>query len=1434
MGLDSTLGYAFFALVVVQVLLTLLQAVNCATTRRSGPINKGQRWSVAGSLAILCHVVLILISLLTVTLSIGSHRYEFRHPQQYMTEGVFIASLLALTRRCISNVSVWEVSYCGAAFVIWTLKTLLCPLRAQLELVIPALYLIALIATMGVSWTVSDSMHPSALHPISSAPIVPWFTLSWLDGLLFEASRGPISASGLWEPGQGLSVSLKGDDSGAGGVWDDWSRPIAHKVSESLTSLLLRTSPGLLLSSAAFGAVDIVMVFSQPFLLRSLLEHRNAVSAISLFLITLIGGVTEAHMKYQLRIIGIKVRAALTTAICDNGLMDEQSSSAPDPSVLMEVDLPHIFEFIENYHIAWMAPLQVLLGLGALVYILDVWSVLSGLAASITLFLIVQVLMAKIQALMYRIMSAKDVRVELVTQVLHQAKQLKLAALQTLYGRKVWDARDREMSLTASMAKLNASVVSLMSLTSASLMLFSLTVFIFRGGPLQSEVLFPALAFLFNITRSFGIFTQIVMRYQACLTGLNRIRDMLTGKEMEQLDQVHRYSNNSVSTSDSAESRHPRVRLKDCALHPQGVPIDQSSKPLLSNCSLEAAQGELIVIAGPVGSGKTTIIRALVENQDPVSGGLEVQGTVAYAPQQPFIIRGTVRENILFGLSFDPTLYERVLKATCLRDDLFRMPSGDSNVLGGLGVAISGGQKSRIGLARTLYARRQIVILDDPLAAVDPKVSAALVKNVLGPDGLLQNSIRIVCSNSSPLFRAADRLYVIKGSTLEETTAAELANMFPPVNKPESSPADGPGSTSSTTITASLNSDGAFQYGSLPAAKLATSVRTYEVREDDDLMNEETPLVVNAANGGDVSHGSERVAFRHYLRFMALAKRGGWLIVILLAATAKCLDVVGVYFLKLAAEQNEQTGTRPTLQLALFGLCGLFSATVSGSFVFAAYFLCLIPVSEAVHSELTTNVLATKLRFFETTPVGSILNCFTNDMQKLDSSVNGGMMTLAGILVTCSSSILVILVTSILSAVYLLPIGAFYFSVQAYYLSACRQLRYLENVARGPILDSVAEVYNGKAVINAFGQLSTFSQRARKAIDEHTRIWGPFLALDAWLLMRLQLLASIVQLLSAGLLIWLAVSPSTLGLVMNFIVQITSQFNVLVQARATLEADFTSVLRIWDMAALEPECSHEKREDDYVPRNWPEHAAIHFESFSMGYDPQGPLCLRNIDLDIAPGEHVAIVGRTGAGKSSVATSLLRGIGPEVVRAGRILIDGVDISRMSIERLRRSITLMTQDPLLFTGSLRDNLDPERTKSDAELEKSIQECQLDQVLGVAPGEDVLNARITNDSLSSGQIQTIALARAMLSHNSIIVLDEVTASMSSALSAATTNVIRSKFRNCTLLSITHDMASALAYDKVLVLQAGQVAEFDAPAALLNDDSSVFSQLVAESDLE
>jgi ABC-type multidrug transport system fused ATPase/permease subunit len=402
------------------------------------------------------------------------------------------------------------------------------------------------------------------------------------------------------------------------------------------------------------------------------------------------------------------------------------------------------------------------------------------------------------------------------------------------------------------------------------------------------------------------------------------------------------------------------MSMHGCDISFQDSP-DASSKPILRDCNLQASPGSLLVVSGAVGCGKTTLIRCIIGAVKPASGELSLTGgsgsgsesgtlRIAYAPQKPFLISGTIRENILFGLPLDGPFYEEVLPAVSLKLDLARLPDGDATRLEGAEATLSGGQRARIALARVVYARREVVVLDDPLAAVDAKVRAHLVERVLGPRGILRDTLRIVTTSSDSLMAQVDVLYVVRDGTLCEAARPQLVHQ-----------------------------------------------KAVDVSQDTSSQSEHPHAVATRRSG----YGSI-------------------------------------------------TGPAPT----------------------------------ALIQAATSN-----------TSLGQILNRFTNDINKIDSSVSGGLISLVALFVTATASILVIIAATPLSIMYLPPIGSVYFAIQAHYQNACRQLRRLEMLARGPILNTASEMRVGAVVIQTFNQQDNFRRQARHVINDHIRVWLPFVAL---------------------------------------------------------------------------------------------------------------------------------------------------------------------------------------------------------------------------------------------------------------------------------------------------------------------------------------------------
>ncbi|KAF5978806.1 metal resistance protein YCF1 [Fusarium bulbicola] len=602
-------------------------------------------------------------------------------------------------------------------------------------------------------------------------------------------------------------------------------------------------------------------------------------------------------------------------------------------------------------------------------------------------------------------------------------------------------------------------------------------------------------------------------------------------------------------------------------------------------------------MSGSVGCGKTTLIRSIIGDIVPTRGQFSIHGRISYAPQKPFLTSGTIRDNILFGLPFDAPFYQRVIEAASLSSDLSRLPQGDETPMGGTGATLSGGQKSRVGLARAIYARREVIVLDDPLAALDAQVQSHVIAEVLGPHGILKDSLRITTTSSTALMSIADRLYTICDGTVARTASPTHTQTTQTLTMPDASPEEIHGLQRQPPLVAN--------YGSI---KSNTSTQITPCDSDGDQGS--APLLLKVPSKlQSPDMRSEPVALGTYLRFLSLSKYGGWLWVMFTAALSKLFDILAVYYLKLSSQDFESQGH--STKLLYYSICALIGGSLSMIFVLVAFYVCIIPTSLSIHRQLTKGVLEAKFSFFDTHSLGQILNRFTNDINKIDTSVNGSLISLSALCITTSSSLFIMISVTPLSLLYLVPTAVVYLMIQSHYLHGFRQLRRLDNLARAPVLNQAAE--NRLASFQCPPTSFSFAPSLARYLPKYTGM------------------------------------------------------------RATLEADITSAERVWSYAANVPE-SQSSEEQRPAP-SWPKVPVINFESYSASYASGQVPCLRDLSFSIAAGEHIAVVGRTGAGKSSLSLALLRALEQGDSYSGRITIDGVDISKACLADLRNRITFL---------------------------------------------------------------------------------------------------------------------------------------------------------------
>ncbi|KAH8884193.1 P-loop containing nucleoside triphosphate hydrolase protein [Thozetella sp. PMI_491] len=1176
-----------------------------------------------------------------------------------------------------------------------------------------------------------------------------------------------------------------------------------------------------LLITAALSIAELVAVTVQPFLIQDLIQQRKPSTVVVAGLVGLVQGLGSAHALLLLRKIGMRVRSGLTALVCDRGLEHASiASGAADPSILIEVDLSSVFMLVESMNSFWVLPLQIVVSLAAVMYILGWLSVLIGCGC---VLLIVPLLLFALHFLargMGRVLAAKDARLSLIKHTLARIKHIKLFGWQKIFEEKIDAARGDEMKAVSRVAYPSITIVVLTNVLPVILVSVSFGTHLALGGSLPSAVVFPCLILFNTVTRASSSLPRTLLMYQGASISYQRVRNFILTSPTNGEgcgDYESRIDDEAIDVS-----------LEEAAFDAPGD-YNDTERPLLKKCTLQASPGCLTVIRGSVGAGKTTLVRAILGEIRPKKGSVHVSGRIAYAPQKPFLINGSIRENILFGLPLDASWYGRVVKATCLDADFASLADGDGTSLEGTGTTLSGGQQSRVALARAIYSRRPLVVLDDPLVAVDATVQRRLVENVLGPNGILKDCTRIVTTSSKALIELADAVYTISDGALtlaglklleEVTTTSSEARDIPrstldfDVPGTPLEPSDPSWTSSRSTLSESI------------PLTLATGTQ----RTDADL--EMAPLLATPlpSTAGLLDLGVGSVKMGTYLSYLKSGKRWGWPLVMVTAVVCILFNIGAIGALQAAAEDFDTIGH--SSKLGLYAISGTLGALLTIPFVLSATFLCVIPASRAIHARLVSGLVHSKFSFFDTTPLGHILNRFTNDMNRVDTSVNSGFLVLVMIGLIIVFSLLAVIFSSPASMLYLIPVMFIYRFLQSYYMHACRQLRRLDNNARNPILNVAGEMRSGFAVILAYEQGDFFRQRARDLIDEHVRVWMPFLCLDVWLQLRLYGLACAVGVLTASLLLIVDAPSSTLGFVMNFVLQVTGLLGAVVQILANLEADLISLERIYRYAHNTPE--EDYSDENQLPTTWPADPTITIENYNASYRPGGTLCLRKINVSIEAGERIAIVGRTGAGKSSLVLALMRALDAGAVRPGsRISIDGRDIlSEVSIPELRKRITIIPQEPVVFSGTMRENLDPLGVKAESDLQDAVAMCNLAKALGIEEDDDPLEYRIAEwgSNLSTGQAQLLAIARAIAENRRIVIIDEATASVDHATVTLINDVMKRAFEGSTVLTIAHHIASVIDYDRILVLDQGSVVEFDKPQNLLGNPDSIFSQLAGE----
>ncbi|XP_062352442.1 ATP-binding cassette sub-family C member 2 isoform X3 [Cinclus cinclus] len=1219
-----------------------------------------------------------------------------------------------------------------------------------------------------------------------------------------------------------------------------------------LLKTLGKTFQQNLLLAVAFKVVHDALVFVSPQLLKLLIAFvsnedsfawQGYLYAILLFLTALVQSLClQQHFSLCFQ-LGINVRASLIAAIYKKSLTmsgaTRKESTVGETVNLMSADAQRFMDAANFIHQLWSSPLQIILS------IVFLWgelgpSVLAGIGTMVLLLPINAFLVAKAKTIQERNMKNKDERMKIMTEMLNGIKILKLFAWEPSFEKRVIDIRARELKNLVNFGYLQS--VSVFVFTCApflvSLASFAVYVLVNENNILDAQKAFTAIS-LFNVLRfPMAMLPMVLSSLVQTNVSTARLERYLSGGDL-----------------DTSAIHHDPIAGSAVHFSEATFAWEQDGNAAIRDVTLDITPGSLVAVVGPVGSGKSSLVSAMLGEMENIKGHINIQGSLAYVPQQAWIQNATLKDNIIFGSELDEARYQKVIKACALLPDLELLPAGDQTEIGEKGINLSGGQKQRVSLARAVYSNADIYILDDPLSAVDAHVGKYLFENVLGPKGLLQKKTRILVTHSISFLPEVDNIVVLTAGAVSEHGSystllankgafSQFLNLYG--NQEEDVSEENTAAValagdeeeadedvdpcleerSDDVVTMTLRRE-----ASIHRRKLSHSLRKNSTSSQKKAQEEPPKKLKGQQLIEKEAVETGRVKFSMYVRYLRAV---GWCLSFwtVMGYVGQYVAYVGTN-LWLSDWTDDSVRylnqTYPThlrdLRIGVFGALGLSQAL----FLLFATMLSVwgsMQASRIMHQQLLSNILRAPMSFFDTTPIGRIVNRFAKDIFTVDETIPTSFRSWLSCLMAIISTLIVICLATPFFAVVIVPLSIFYYFVLRFYISTSRQLRRLDSVTRSPIYSHFGETVSGLSVIRAYGHQERFLKHNEITMDINQKSVYSWIISNRWLAIRLEFVGSLVVFFSALLAV---IAKGTLeggivGLSVSSALNVTQTLNWLVRTSSELETNIVAVERVHEYMTVKNEAPWVTK--TRPPRGWPSRGEIQFVDYKVRYRPELDLVLQGINCNIGSTEKVGVVGRTGAGKSSLTNCLFRVL---EAAGGKIIIDDVDIATIGLHDLRNNLTIIPQDPVLFTGTLRMNLDPFDQYSDEEVWKSLELAHLRTYVQGLPEGLLHLVSEGGENLSVGQRQLVCLARALLRKAKILILDEATAAVDLETDNLIQTTIRSEFADCTVLTIAHRLHTIMDSNRVMVLQAGQIVEFDSPEKLLMKDG-IFSAMAKD----
>ena len=1241
---------------------------------------------------------------------------------------------------------------------------------------------------------------------------------AWVEPFIWQGYKTTISKDKLWDLIPSLKSELITDTFSKFWIlktfktYSKTEEKVSIDCQKSRASILKPLMNSLVfkfLVGSLFKLLQDVMAFLSPIMLKLLIGYTSDSNsflwhgisyAIVLFLVSMCQTILVSIYFHKMYKIGIMVRSSLTSVIYQKTLKltNQNKFSTGEIVNLMSSDVSKLESLMAYVNMIWSGPLTILVAMVLL------WQIL-GPSTLVGLFLMILTvpLNTKVSQINGRYQSdqlkQKDKRLKTLSEIFQSMKILKFHSWENGYQQIIHGYRNEEIKIIQKMSYFQAFNAFIWTTAPfiVSLATFATYILLDSSKPFNSEIAFVSLA-LFNLMKfPLQMLPMVIGNLFQAKVSVKRINKFLNSEELDEFGHFAQQENNDCSA----------VSFFNASFGTS----EEKNSPLLTDITLDIKTGELVAIIGPVGSGKSNLLNSILGEISKLEGSISINGSISLVPQNAWIQNTNVKNNITFHKLFIKEKYEEIIEAVCLQKDLEVLVSKDETEIGENGLNLSGGQKSRINLARALYNDSDIYLLDSPLSAVDPHVGNQIFKKVIdNSNGYLKDKTRLWVTHDLKYLSKVDKIvYMENGKIAEFGTYDQL-----------------------------MNNNGQFR-------QLMKEFNTKEMKDSDEIeesfdeqnnVENEDEIVIDNSTTKQYKEEKTEVGkiswkvYQYYLKSMGLFNSLIWIVSFIIMQT--CSSYTSIWLSHWSDQILKDTGQH--YYLGIYTLIGVGQGltTLIGSFVL---YRSALKASNKLHTKMLSNLLKAPMGFHDTTPSGRLINRFAQDINMLDLTFPTTIRSWTTAFLPVMANIIIICWITPIFIGFVIVIGAVYYFLQKIYIPTARQLKRFESASKSPIYSHFSETVNGRATIRAYQAQDVFLKEAEAKLDNYVKMYYPTIVVNRWLSIRLEILGNIIVLIVTLLAVIgkESISPGLVALIITYALQITSTLNWLVRMTSELETNIISTERIREYTKIPIENGWTlESSSPKLPDNWPIRGSIEFKDYSTKYRPELNYVFTKFSVQIPSGRSVGIVGRTGSGKSSLILALFNILENY---EGRIAIDGIDISTLDSTTLRRNITVIPQDPVLFSGTIRTNLDPMGEYSDEELWDSLEKTDLKSISELQSHGLDTEILENGSNFSQGQKQLICLSRGFLRARKtrILILDESTASLDLKSDKFIWNSILQDFSDSTILTVAHRVTNVLNHDLVLVLYHGSKAEFDSPRNLLENSSSLFFNLCQEANL-